>query len=100
MTAHAGFTLPDLTTSLPRGPFEYGGVAVREVATRRTAPPGEIFRRLLRDQESEVTFLLARHVLDAFLPLGDTDAGAGSSLGQNVDASTNADAMAAMIGQV
>ncbi|MFG2967848.1 iron-containing redox enzyme family protein [Streptomyces sp. NPDC048288] len=68
MTAPAGFPLPDLTTSLPRLPFAADPETVTEAAALRTAEPGDIFHRLLRDQESPTTLLLARHVLAAFLP--------------------------------
>ncbi|MEU1519799.1 iron-containing redox enzyme family protein [Streptomyces sp. NPDC005811] len=68
MTAPAGFPLPDLTTSLPRLPFTGDPESIAEAAALRTAAPAEIFHRLLRDQESPTTLLLARHVLSAFLP--------------------------------
>lgn len=61
------FELPDTIAALPRLPFEFGAAAWEEADTVRALPPDELFHRLLRDQESESTLLVARYVLDAFL---------------------------------
>ncbi|SES05000.1 Iron-containing redox enzyme [Streptomyces sp. yr375] len=90
-TTAAGFPLPDLTTSLPRAPFAGDPVAVAEAAALRTAPPGELLRRLLSDQESATALLLARHVLAAFLPEPDAD---------TADTDIGADDIAALVGGV
>lgn len=60
--------LPDTMTSLPLSTFEFSPAAGAEVAALASGPPEAIFLRLLRDQESEVTLLLARLILAAFLP--------------------------------
>lgn len=60
--------LPDTMTSLPLSTFEFSPTAGAEVAALASGPPEAIFLRLLRDQESEVTLLLARLILAAFLP--------------------------------
>src|SRR5215472_6563595 len=60
--------LPDTMTSLPLSTFEFSLTAGAEVAALASGPPEAIFLRLLRDQESEVTLLLARLILAAFLP--------------------------------
>ncbi|KJY42542.1 hypothetical protein VR41_07455 [Streptomyces sp. NRRL B-1568] len=75
MNAHAGFPLPDLTTSLPRAPFEFSPAAGREAAEALAERPGDLFRRLLRDQESQTTWLLARRLIEAFLPGPGEDGG-------------------------
>lgn len=67
MTAHTGFPLPDLTTSLPRTPFHFGPAAAEEADQVLAGDPADIFRRLITDQESETTLLVALRVLEAFL---------------------------------
>ena len=67
MNADTGFPLPDLTTSLPRGPFHFSPKAAEETAAVIAGEPAGIFRQLLGDQESETTLLLSRRTLDAFL---------------------------------
>jgi hypothetical protein len=61
------FELPDTIAALPRLPFEFGAAAWKEADAARSLEPGALFRRLLRDQESESTLLVARRVIDAFL---------------------------------
>lgn len=61
------FTLPDLTTSLPPGPFEASPAGAAEAERITALPPAGLFRRLLADQESEGVLLAARRVLAAFL---------------------------------
>ncbi|HEX6355473.1 iron-containing redox enzyme family protein [Actinophytocola sp.] len=67
------FELPDTMTALPSRPFEFSKLAVDETATILAAEPDVLFHRLLRDQESESTFLAARRILSAFLPADATD---------------------------
>jgi hypothetical protein len=83
--------LPDTMTSLPLSTFEFSPGAGVEVAALTSASPEVIFQRLLRDQESEATFLLARRVLAAFLP---PDPGSAADDGDGV-ADAVADAVAA-----
>ncbi|MFE4054832.1 iron-containing redox enzyme family protein [Streptomyces sp. NPDC059096] len=64
--AFVPFVLPDTIASLPRRPFEFSPAARDEAAA--SLEPGALFQRLLRDQESEASLLLARRVLEAFLP--------------------------------
>ncbi|MEW2065623.1 iron-containing redox enzyme family protein [Streptomyces sp. NPDC007346] len=68
MNAHAGFPLPDLTTSLPGAAFRFSPRAAEDAAAVLGAGPADIFRQLLDDQESETTLLVARRTLHAFLP--------------------------------
>ncbi|MGK5628510.1 iron-containing redox enzyme family protein [Streptomyces sp. URMC 123] len=87
--AQRGFALPDVMTSLPRGPHAVTPGAAAETERLLAAPPAEIYHRLLRDQESETTLLLARHLLEAFLARGAEEAaarGAGGDTGTDVTA--------------
>lgn len=79
----ANFELPDTMAALPRRPFEASPAGAAEAARLVSAAPEELFRRLLRDQESEAVLVAARRVLHAFLsaaaddgtvPSGDADA--------------------------
>ncbi|MFF5706522.1 iron-containing redox enzyme family protein [Streptomyces sp. NPDC012794] len=91
------FTLPDLTTSLPAGPFEASAAGAAEAARITAAPPADLFRRLISDQESEAVLLAARRVLAAFLPPAP-DAGAeAADTGADIDADADADAVAAEV---
>ncbi|KIF06526.1 hypothetical protein PL81_07000, partial [Streptomyces sp. RSD-27] len=65
------FTLPDLTTSLPAGPFEASPEGAAEAARITAGSPAGLFRRLIADQESEAVLLAARRVLAAFLTPAD-----------------------------
>jgi hypothetical protein len=58
----------DTTTALPRRPFQVTAQACAEADAIVARPPAALFRRLLTDQESEAVHLVARRVLDAFLP--------------------------------
>ncbi|MEU3405614.1 iron-containing redox enzyme family protein [Streptomyces sp. NPDC006670] len=87
------FTLPDLTTSLPSGPFEASPQGAAEAARITAGPPADLFRRLIADQESEAVLLAARRVLAAFLTPGDED----TAPGPDVDADADADAVAAHV---
>jgi hypothetical protein len=60
------FELPDTTTSLPIAVFEFSPAARQEAAQILAGGPQAAFQRLLRDQESEASMLVARRVLDAF----------------------------------
>jgi Iron-containing redox enzyme len=59
--------LPDEVAALPRRRFEFSAAATAEAAAIIAQPPTALFERLLRDQESEATWLVARRVLEAFL---------------------------------
>jgi len=63
----AAFELPDTIASLRRRAFEFSPGAADEAGAVVAAGPDEVFQRLLRDQESEATLLVARRVLHAFL---------------------------------
>ncbi|MFD8984729.1 iron-containing redox enzyme family protein [Streptomyces sp. NPDC059564] len=81
------YTLPDLTTSLPSGPFEASPAGAAEAARITALPPAGLFRRLLADQESEGVLLAARRVLAAFLaPGSDEDPDLPRSADADVDA--------------
>jgi Iron-containing redox enzyme len=58
---------PDLTTVLPRLPFTFTEQARDDSGAALADAPDALFRRLLHERETELAFLLARHVLDAFL---------------------------------
>ncbi|HEY3904446.1 MAG TPA: iron-containing redox enzyme family protein [Streptosporangiaceae bacterium] len=60
------FEPPDLIAALPVRPFEFSAVACREADSIVAGPAPALFRRLISDQESESTWLVARRVLDAF----------------------------------
>ncbi|MEW1638800.1 iron-containing redox enzyme family protein [Streptomyces sp. NPDC093801] len=93
------FTLPDLTTSLPSGPFEASPEGAAEAARITAGPAAGLFRRLIADQESEAVLLAARRVLAAFLTPADeaedpaADAPGTDALGPDADA----DAVAAHV---
>jgi Iron-containing redox enzyme len=59
---------PDLIAALPRGGFEVSAQACEQADAIIAQPPQALFRRLLNDQESEAVHLVARRILDAFLP--------------------------------
>ncbi len=61
------FELPDTMTSLPEQRLEFSRAAWEAAAPLSSAPPDELFLRLLLDQESESTLLAARRVIAAFL---------------------------------
>ena len=60
------FEPPDLIAALPVRPFEFSAAAGREADAIVAGPASALFRRLICDQESESTWLVARRVLDAF----------------------------------
>lgn len=106
----AVFELPDTIAALPRLGFEFSARASQEADAITAQPPHDLFRRLLRDQESEAVHLVARRVLDAFftdaasrncaaaVPGGVGAGGGGPGLRLGVDAS--ADEIAAQVGRV
>jgi Iron-containing redox enzyme len=61
------FELPDTIAALPRRGFEFSAQASAEADAILAQDPAALFQRLLRDQESEAVYLVARRVLDAFL---------------------------------
>jgi hypothetical protein len=71
------FELPDTMAALPRLPFEFSPAGRDEAAAILASPPGRLFQRLLRDQESEAVLLAARHVLEAYLPAQPAQGGGG-----------------------
>ncbi|MEV7414925.1 iron-containing redox enzyme family protein [Streptomyces sp. NPDC089919] len=72
----AAYPLPDLTTALPRAPFEASPAGAAAAAELAAAEPAELFARLLADQEDERALLAARHVLAGFLDAAAEDASA------------------------
>ncbi|HEX4829604.1 MAG TPA: iron-containing redox enzyme family protein [Trebonia sp.] len=74
--------LPDMTAALAPHAFQFSPGAAREAGAILAGEPAALFRRLLRDQESEAVHLVARRVLDAFL----RSAGPGGSGGSGGDA--------------
>ena len=61
------FEPPDLIAALPARPFEFSQAASREADSIVAGPAAALFSRLIGDQETESTWLVARRVLDAFL---------------------------------
>ena len=61
------FEPPDTIAALALRDFEFSGAAHEEADAIIAQRPGLLFRRLLRDQESEAVLLVARRVIDAFL---------------------------------
>src|SRR5580704_17595330 len=82
--------LPDTMTSLSLSTFEFSPEAGEEAAAFACAPPEAIFQRLLGDQESEGTFLLARRVLAAFLSSADGTVSADGDVAAAVGAAREA----------
>jgi Iron-containing redox enzyme len=85
-TPDRAFGLPDTTPSLPELPFEFSGAAWEQAAALSSAEPDELFRRLLRDQESESILLVARRVIAAFLSQADAPAARAGALPEDADA--------------
>ncbi|MET7301479.1 iron-containing redox enzyme family protein [Embleya sp. NPDC005575] len=94
--AFVPFVLPDTVDALPHRSFEFGRAAWDEAAAAVLAEPDELYRRLLRDQESESTLLIARRVIEAFLgPAGGATGGAmGGAMGVPADTPGDAEAEA------
>ncbi len=61
------FEPPDTIAALALRGFEFSDAAREEADAIVAEPAGALFRRLLRDQESEAVLLVARRVIDAFL---------------------------------
>ncbi|MFL6145441.1 MAG: iron-containing redox enzyme family protein [Labedaea sp.] len=62
------FELPDTIAALAVRPFEFSKTGWEEATALLAGEPDAVFHRLLRDQESDATFLAARRILHAFLP--------------------------------
>ncbi|WP_331767508.1 iron-containing redox enzyme family protein [Embleya sp. NBC_00896] len=86
--AFVPFVLPDTIDALPHRPFEFSRAGWDDAAAATRAEPDALFRRLLRDQESESSLLIARRVIDAFVR--ETDVGPS-------DAEADAEAIAAHV---
>lgn len=67
------FEPPDLIAALPARPFEFSVVADREADAIASGPASALFQRLIRDQESESTWLVALRVLDTCLERSRAD---------------------------
>ncbi|HET7014872.1 MAG TPA: iron-containing redox enzyme family protein [Streptosporangiaceae bacterium] len=67
LTPASFFEPPDLIAALPQRPFEFSEAASREADSIVAGPAAALFQRLIGDQETESTWLVARRVLDAFL---------------------------------
>lgn len=61
------FEPPDTIAALPLRGFEFSDNAREEADAIIAQRPDALFRRLLRDQESEAVLLVARRVIDAFV---------------------------------
>jgi Iron-containing redox enzyme len=85
------FELPDTIAALPERPFEFSPAARDRAAALVAAEPEALYRRLLGDQESESTLLVARRVLAAFLGAAPEDGLPGDA---------DADAVAARVAAV
>ncbi|OLE26734.1 MAG: hypothetical protein AUG44_12140 [Actinobacteria bacterium 13_1_20CM_3_71_11] len=65
------FALPDRMTSLPALGFEFDPDVRQPAADLLAGTPAQALAHLLRDQESQVGLLVARHVIDAFRSAGE-----------------------------
>ncbi|WP_330290047.1 iron-containing redox enzyme family protein [Streptomyces sp. NBC_00576] len=63
----SAFTLPDTFVVAPLSTSEFDPATGPLAAEVIAAGPESVYHRLVSDQESEVVFLLARHVLNGFL---------------------------------
>ncbi len=91
------FDLPDTTTSLPALPVEFSPSArqpAREVLDGGIVPA---LRLLLRDQESQVSALVARRVLDAFRAAGPAGPTGGAPDPDPESGELDADAIAGRV---
>jgi hypothetical protein len=61
------FEIPDALATAPRAAFEFRPDAATEADILLTAGPSTLYRRLLRDQESEAVLMAARRILHGFL---------------------------------
>ena len=66
-TVSRPFELPDRVTSLGLDTFTFSPAAEAEAADHLKGPVEALYQRLLADQESEATLLVARTVVDALL---------------------------------
>jgi hypothetical protein len=94
------FELPDTIAALPERPFEFSAAAWEQAGALRSAGPHELFRRLLQDQESESTLLVARRVIAAFLGQEDATAPGAGALPPDAGADAIAAHLAAARGEL
>lgn len=87
------FELPDTIAALPRRPFQFAPQARAEADRILALAPHDLFRRLLRDQESQGSFLACRRVVEAFLG----GPGGGGTAADGPGAHGDADAIAAYL---
>lgn len=87
--------LRDTTVSLPEKPFHFSRSAWEEAARLSSARPDELFTRLLHDQETETTLLVARRVIAAFLAGADAPAARADAPPEDA----GAEAVAACVGR-
>ncbi|HSR22232.1 MAG TPA: iron-containing redox enzyme family protein [Candidatus Eisenbacteria bacterium] len=80
------FALQDTTVSLPERPFEFSRSAWEEGARLASARPDELFTRLLHEQESETTLLVARRIIAAFLSGADAPEARAGAPPEDADA--------------
>ncbi len=73
MPAKPTFELPDTIAALPLRPFEFSSAGWAAADTIAALSPQAQFHRLLRDQESEGSYLAARRILHAFLTSAAAD---------------------------
>ncbi|HEX6870663.1 MAG TPA: iron-containing redox enzyme family protein [Micromonosporaceae bacterium] len=85
-------TVADTTTSLPVRPFEFAPQARQPARDLLASPPVDLLGYLLREQESQVALLVARHVIEAFRAAAPEAAGFAPPLG--ADAAEGLDAQA------
>lgn len=74
--------LPDTTVQLPELGLHASPEAVRAAEFRLQQPVGKLFARLINDRESPASLVLARLVLEAFLPEPGTDGGVEEALAE------------------
>jgi hypothetical protein len=74
-TVRRPFELPDRVTSLGLDTFTFSPAAESEAAELLSGPVEALYQRLLADQESEATLLVARTVVAAFLRTAEQDPG-------------------------
>jgi len=91
------FELPDTIAALSLRAFEFSGRACKEAEAIIAQQPDALFRRLLRDQESEAALLVARRVIDAFLRQRTADVAAADPTAGDLRDDASADRIAAHV---